>query len=316
MATYVGIDIAKHGFDLAVEPKEKVQHFDNNTDGIALCCQRLKEIKPALVVMEPTGGYEMALVLQLHAHDIPVATVNARKIREFARAIGQLAKTDKLDAQIIARYAALIHPPAQEALDKHARVMKALIARRHQLIQMRTAESNRMEHAYDNSVTRCIRSMLRMLDKQIEKVERQIRRQIQSTPELRHKVERLESVPAIGQTTAALLVTELPELGRLNRRQIAALVGVAPITRDSGTYRGKRMTGGGRRDLRARLFMPVLCAIRWNAPIKEFYQRLRSQGKAKMVAVVACMRKLLTILNTMIANGQAWNPNVTALNTV
>ena len=138
----------------------------------------------------------------------------------------------------------------------------------------------------------------------------------QSTPELRHKVERLESVPAIGQTTAALLVTELPELGRLNRRQIAALVGVAPITRDSGTYRGKRMTGGGRRDLRARLFMPVLCAIRWNAPIKEFYQRLRSQGKAKMVAVVACMRKLLTILNTMIANGQAWNPNVTALNTV
>ena len=313
MATYVGIDIAKHGFDLAIEPKQKVQHFDNNTDGIRQCCRMLKKLQPALVVMEPTGGYETALVIQLHACDIPVARVNARRIREFARSVGQLAKTDKLDARIIARYAASIKPPAQEDLGKHARLMKALVARRHQLIQMRTAESNRMEHAYDNSVKRCIRSMVRTLDKHIEKVERQIHQQIQNTPKLRDKVERLESVPGVGPTTAALLVTELPELGRINRRRIAALVGVAPLNRDSGTFRGKRITGGGRRDLRARLFMPMLTAIQWNTPIKNFYQRLRDKGKAKMTAVVACMRKLLSILNTMIANEQHWNPDVTSL---
>lgn len=312
MATYVGIDIAKHGFDLAVEPKQKIQHFDNDTEGIAQCCKMLKKLKPALVVMEPTGGYETALVIQLHACDIPVATINARRIREFARSVGQLAKTDKLDAQIIARYAASIKPSAQEDLGKHARLMKALVARRHQLVQMRTAESNRMEHARDNSVKRCIRSVLKMLDKQIEKVERQIRQQIRSTPQLKDKVERLESVPGVGPTTAALLVTELPELGHLNRQRIAALVGVAPFNRDSGTVRGKRITGGGRRDLRARLFMPMLTAIQWNEPIKRFYQRLRDKGKAKMTAVVACMRKLLSILNTMIAKGQHWNPNVTA----
>lgn len=150
--------------------------------------------------------------------------------------------------------------------------------------------------------------MLKMLEKQMDKVERQIRRQIESSPELKKKAERLESVPAIGETTAALLVTELPELGRLNRRQIAALVGVAPINRDSGTYRGKRITGGGRRGLRARLFMPILCAIRWNPTIRNFYQRLLEKGKAKMTAVIACMRKLLTILNTMMAHQQPWNP--------
>lgn len=314
MATYVGIDIAKHGFDLAIESKQKVQHFDNNTDGIRQCCNMLQKLQPTLVVMEPTGGYETALVIQLHACDIPVARVNARRIREFARSVGQRAKTDKLDAQIIARYAASIKPPAQEDLGKHARLMKALVARRHQLIKMRTAESNRMEHADDNSIKRCIRSMLRALDKQIAKVERQIHQQIQNTPPLKDKVEKIESVPGVGPTTAALLVTELPELGQLNRRKIAALVGVAPINRDSGTVRGKRITGGGRRDLRARLFMPMLSAIQWNKPIKKFYRRLQDKGKAKMTALVACMRKLLTILNTMLANGQHWNPNVTSMN--
>jgi len=313
MATYVGIDIAKHGFDLAIEPKQKVQHFDNNTDGIRQCCTMLKKLQPTLVVMEPTGGYETALVMQLYTCDIPVARVNARKIREFARAVGQLAKTDKLDARIIARYAASIKPPAQEALDKHARLMKALVARRHQLVKMRTAESNRMEHADDNSIKRCIQNILRALDKAIARVERQIRQQIEHTPELKERVQRLESVPGIGEATAALLVTELPELGRLNRRKIAALVGVAPINRDSGTYRGKRITGGGRRDLRARLFMPMLSAIQWNRPLKTFYQRLLNKGKTKMTAVVACMRKLLTILNTMLANGQPWNADRASL---
>ena len=316
MATYVGIDIAKHGFDLAFEPKQTIQHFDNDAKGIGQCCKVLKKIEPELVVMEPTGGYEIALVTQLYAKGFAVAVVNARKIRDFARASGQLAKTDKLDAQAIARYAAVFQPPAQEALDRQSRTIKALVARRQQLVRMHTAEANRMEHAYDSAVKRSIRSLLKMLEKQIEKVQQQVRRQIQSIPELKQKAERLESVPGIGETTAALLVTELPELGRLNRRQIAALVGVAPINRDSGAYRGKRMTGGGRRGLRARLFMPVLSAIRWNPSIRTFYQRLLEKGKSKMTAVVACMRKLLTLLNTIIGRGEEWNPEKLCLDSV
>jgi len=185
--------------------------------------------------------------------------------------------------------------------------MKALVARRHQLVQMHTAEVNRTEHAADKAVKQSIHAILKTLEKQMDKVEQQIRQQIKSTAKLQEKVEKLQSAPAIGQTTAALLVTELPELGRLDRRQIAALVGVAPINRDSGTYRGKRMTGGGRRNLRARLFMPTLCATRFNPTIRDFYQRLLKKGKAKMTAVIAAMRKLLTILNTMIAHNEPWN---------
>jgi len=308
MATYVGIDIAKHGFDLAVEPKQKVQHFDNDPEGIQRCLKILQQLQPDLIVMEPTGGYERPVVTQLQAAGLPVAVVNARRIREFARACGLLAKTDKLDAQIIARFAATLQPPAQEALDQQTQAMKALVARRHQLVQMQVAETNHMEHAHDKAVAQSIRAVLKAIERQMDKVEQQIHDQIDRMPELRQKAQQLESVPGIGETTASLLVTELPELGRLNRRQIAALVGVAPINRDSGTYRGKRMTGGGRRQLRARLFMPTLVAVRHNPVIHAFYQRLLNQGKTKMVAVIAAMRKLLTILNIMLKKNETWNP--------
>jgi len=308
MATYVGIDIAKHGFDMATEPKQKIQHFDNDPDGIQRCCKVLQQRKPDLIVMEPTGGYEVALVVELQATGLPVAVVNARRIREFARASGQLAKTDKLDAQIIARFAAVLQPPAQEALDQQTRTIKALVARRHQLVQMHTAETNRTEHARDKAVAQSIQAILKTIERQIKKVEQQIRDQIDCTREFKQKTQQLESVPGIGETTASLLVTELPELGRRNRRQIAALVGVAPINRDSGTYRGKRITGGGRRHLRARLFMPVLTATRFNPNIADFYQRLLRNGKTKMTAIIAAMRKLLTMLNTMIAKNESWNP--------
>ena len=186
--------------------------------------------------------------------------------------------------------------------------MKALVARRHQLVQMHTAETNRLEHARDKAIVQSIRTILQTLERQMDKVEQQIRDQIDHMPELKQKTQQLESVPGIGETTASLLVTELPELGRLNRRQIAALVGVAPINRDSGTYRGKRMTGGGRRHLRARLFMPTLVAVRHNPVIHTFYQRLLRQGKTKMVALIAAMRKLLTILNTMLKKNETWKP--------
>ena len=308
MTTYAGIDIAKHGLDLAFEPKRKVQHFDNNAKGIKQCCKLLVQRRAELIVMEPTGGYEVALLLRLQAAGLKVAVVNARRIREFARALGQLAKTDKLDAQIIAHYGAVLKPEPQEPLDQQSRTLKAIVARRHQLVRMHTAEVNRLEHACDTEVTQSVNAVLKTLEDQIEKAEQQIAKQIQSQPELKKKTEQLQTTPGIGTTTASLLVTELPELGRLNRRQVAALVGVAPINRDSGTYRGKRMTGGGRRDLRARLFMPTLSAIRFNPAIGNFYRRLLGKGKAKMTAVIAAMRKLLTILNLMIAQNQSWDP--------
>ncbi len=308
MTTYAGIDIAKHGLDLAFEPKRKIQHFDNNAKGIEQCAKLLVQRQTELIVMEPTGGYETALLLGLQAAGLKVAVVNARRIREFARALGQLAKTDKLDAQVIAHYGAVIKPEPQEPLDRQSRTLKALVARRHQLVRMHTAEVNRLEHACDAEVTQSVNTVLEALKGQLETIEQQIAHLIQSQPELTKKTEQLQSTPGIGATTAALLVTELPELGRLNRRQVAALVGVAPINRDSGAYRGKRMTGGGRRDLRARLFMPTLSAIRFNPTIGNFYRRLLDKGKAKMTAVIAAMRKLLTILNLMIAQNQSWNP--------
>jgi len=311
MATYVGIDIAKRHFDLAVEGQPNVQQLENDPKGIRRCVRRLVELKPELIVMEPTGGYEVPLFVELQAAGLRAAVINARKIREFARAAGQLAKTDKLDAQIIARFAAVLQPPPQEALDAQTLAIKALVARRHQLVQMHTAETNRSEHARDKAIVRSIRAILKTIQRQIDDIDRQIRDHIDSQPELKRKQEQLESVPGIGETTASLLVTELPELGRLNRRQIAALVGVAPINRDSGTHRGKRMTGGGRCHLRARLFMPTLVAVRHNPTIRNFYQRLVANGKAKMTALIAAMRKLLIILNVMIAKNETWNPKTT-----
>jgi transposase len=204
----------------------------------------------------------------------------------------------------------VLQPPAQEVVDEQTRTMKALVARRHQLVQMHTAENNRLEHARDKAIKRSIRAILDTIERQMNTVERQIRDHMDSQSELKQKTERLKSVPGVGETTASLLVTELPELGRLNRREIAALVGVAPINRDSGTYRGKRRTGGGRRDLRARLFMPTLVAARHNPVIRRFYQRLVEQGKAKMVALIAAMRKLLTILNVMLKKNEDWNPKI------
>jgi transposase len=310
METYVGIDIAKHDFELACEPQQEHQHFDNDAKGIRTATKFLQQRQPDLIVMEPTGGYEWPLVAELQAAGLPVAVVNARRIREFARAAGQLAKTDKLDAQVIARFAKVLPPPAQEALDQQTRTMKALVARRHQLVQMHTAESNRLEHAHDKAIVRSIRAILKTIKSQMDKVEQQIRDQIDRRAQLKQKAQHLESVPGIGETTASLLVTELPELGRLNRRQIAALVGVAPINRDSGTYRGKRMTGGGRRHLRARLFMPTLVAVRYNPAIRPFYQHLLDRGKTKMVALIAAMRKLLTILNTILNKNEDWNPKI------
>jgi transposase len=309
MENYVGIDIAKRTFDVCSLAEQKVQQFENNTKGIKLAVGMLARLKPKLVVMEATGGYEAMLAAQLHAASLPVAVVNPRRIRDFARANGQLAKTDKLDAAVIAMFADRMRPPRQQQIDQNSRLMKAMVARRHQLIGIRTAENNRLEHALDKVIARSINRILKTIDREIEKVEVEIQEQLASMPELETKAQILQSASGIGQTTAAMLVTEMPELGRLNRRQIAMLIGTAPINRDSGTFRGKRMTGAGRRNVRSRLYMPTLVAIRHNPPIRRFYQHLLAKGKAKMTAIIACMRKLITILNAMVAKNEAWNPN-------
>jgi transposase len=307
MENYIGIDVAKQNFDLCCLNQKEIRQFENNTKGIRKALGLIKKLQPKLVVMEATGGYEALLAAELHAARLPVAVVNPRRIRDFARANGQLAKTDKLDATVIALFAARMKPPTQEQIGHNSRRMKALITRRNQLIRMRTAENNRREHVLDGVIGRSLNRTIKTIEREIGNVEKLIQGQLDSMPELRTKARILDSAPGIGQTTAAMLVTEVPELGRLNRRQIAMLVGVAPINRDSGTFRGKRMTGAGRRDVRSRLFMPTLVAIRFNPVISRFYKHLLAKGKVKMTAIIACMRKLLTILNFMVAKNEAWN---------
>ena len=310
MRNCIGIDIAKKQFDMHLLKQNKDMQLPNDADGISKCVQLCREAKPELIVMEATGGYEGLLASHLQAEGFAVAVVNPRRIRDFARAVGQIAKTDKLDARIIAQFADTLEPMPQERIDDNSRKLKALVARRKQLLDMRVAESNRMEHAIDKEVKRSIEAIVKAIESQINKIDRQIDDWIQKMPELKQRSEKLQSVPGIGPTTAHMLVTELPELGKLNRRQIASLVGVAPINRDSGIFRGKRMTGGGRRNVRSRLFMPTLVAVRHNPVLKRYYLRLvEKEGKCKMVAVVAAMRKLLCIMNTMLKKNQKWQPN-------
>jgi len=240
----------------------------NTSKGIDHCVKLCHELSPELIVMEATGGYETHLASHLQAEGFAVAVVNPRRIRDFARALGKMAKTDKIDAQVIAKYAATLEPMPTKFIDSNSRKLKALVSRRKQLLEMHTAEANRKEHAFDNEVKQSIEAIVSAIEKQIENVDKEIDNAIKQVPELKQKAEFLQSIPGIGKITAQMIVTELPELGILNRRQIAALVGVAPMNRDSGIFRGKRMTGGGRRHVRARLFLPTLVATQHNPVIK------------------------------------------------
>ncbi len=311
MKTFVGIDVAKAHVDLYDTVSQTHCQFENHSEGIIKCTDYLATLDPQLIVMESTGGYESSLAVALQSTGLPVAVVNPRWVRDFGRAAGQLAKTDRIDAILLANYASAMKPPQRSLGDRKNRHMKALVARRYQLLQMRTAEYNRREHSLDKAIVRSLAAVIKTFDREIEKIEQQLQKLISASKELSQRVQALISVPGIGETTATMLVTEVPELGQLNRRQIAALIGVAPINRDSGSFRGKRMTGGGRRRVRARLFMPVLVACQYNPVLTAFYKRLQEQGKSKMTALVAAMRKMLTILNTMLAKNETWNPKLT-----
>ncbi len=310
MKEIIGIDVSKRRFDVALLNSGKHRSYEYCKKEMNSFVRSLDTLQPERIVMEATGGYEKPLLKHLQKHELPVVVVNPRRIRDFARAMGVAAKTDRLDALVIARYAKSMKPKIQVPVSENSLLLKSLTARRRQLIAMRTQEKNRMEHSDEKLIAQSLHAVLRTLDREIKKLDSQIEEVIRRDRELSEKAQILETIPGIGLTTANALVTELPELGICNRRQIAALVGVAPMNRDSGMFRGKRMTGGGRHHVRTQLYMPTLVAIQYNPPIRKHYQHLLNEGKSKMSAVVACMRKLLLFMNSMLKNNQRWKPQI------
>jgi len=305
-AIFVGIDIAKADFVVACRPDGTTTWTARNeASGITATVDRVRAVGPTLIVLEATGGYETALVAALAAAGLPVVVANPRQVRDFAKATGQLAKTDRLDANLLALFAERVHPTPRPLPDTAMQHLEALMTRRRQLLDMVTAERNRLEHA-STPIRRNITEHLRWLARRVAAVDRDLDNTIQESPVWRAKENLLRTVPGIGPVVSRTLLADLPELGRLNRKQIAALVGVAPLARDSGTLRGKRTVWGGRAPVRAVLYMGALVAARRNTVIRAFYLRLVAAGKPKKVALVACMRKLLTILNAMTRTQTTW----------
>ena len=303
----VGIDVGKEKLDVGLVDEKRVRVWANDDTGRTELSAWIVEQKASLVVVEASGGYEAAIVSELVSRGQAVALVNPTRVRAFARAEGILAKTDKIDAQVIARFGATMKPQAKAKREQAQVELNELVTRRRQLVLMLTAEKNRLQTA-SPVMQAHIASHIAWLQAEIEALEQQISQAIKAHPEWTEIAKRVEQVPGIGFITAATLVADLPELGQLNRQKIAALVGLAPFNHDSGKQRGKRRIFGGRTSVRSVLYMATLSAIRHNAVIKEFYQRLLDKGKLKKVALTACMRKLLVILNTMIKTGQDWNP--------
>ena len=302
---YVGIDVSKDSLDVIALPSKEKWRYANDEVGIGKLVARLKKLSTSLIVMEPTGGLEAMVAAALAAEGINVAIVNARQIRDYARATGKLAKTDKLDALVMAEFASVIKPQARQLRDEESEEIKATVSRRRQLLGMLTAEKNRMAIARKNLKPNIL-AHIEWLKKEIADLDRDLRRRIEGSPIWRVKDDLLQSIPGVGRVLSATLLAELPELGKLNRRQIAALVGVAPFNRDSGIMKGKRSVWGGRASIRAVLYMATLASTRYNPVIRSFYQQLLVRGKAKKVALVACMRRLLTIMNAILKYQRAW----------
>lgn len=309
---YVGIDVCKDRLDVHVRPSGEVFSLTRDETGLKELVDRWSEVRPALIVLEATGGFETIVATTLAAAGLPLAVVNPRQIRAFAKACGQMAKTDALDAAIIARFAEAVQPQARAIPDEAARALGELLTRRRQIIGMMVAERNRRRQLTQPRLRRTVDRVLATLQKQLSEVETDIDTAIRDTPAWREKEELLTSAPAIGPKIARTLIADLPELGSLTRRQISALVGLAPFNHDSGKRRGKRAIAGGRGSVRAALYMAVLVSIRRKLPLADTYQRLRTAGKPAKVAIpgsspgTAAMRKLLVILNAIIRDNTAW----------
>jgi len=307
LGVVVGIDVSKARLDVAEVPGETRWSAPNEGAGIAGLVERVQAARPTLIVLEATGGYERAVVGALAAAGLRVVVANPRQVRAFARAVGQLAKTDALDALVLARFGAQVRPEPRPLPDEQARALDALLTRRRQLIEMLTAEKNRLAAA-PAMVRRGIRRHIRWLERQVADRDGELDALIAASPAWRARNDLLQSVPGVGPVLSRTLLGELPELGRLTHKQIAALVGVAPHARDSGAWHGRRGVGGGRAPVRTALYMATVTAARHNPAIRVFYQRLRAAGKPAKVALTACMRKLLTILNAMVRAETYWQP--------
>jgi transposase len=304
---FVGIDVSKDHLDVAVRPSGEAFRAGRDEPGLAHTVARLVAAGPALVVLEATGGYEAPVAAALAAAGVPVAVVNPRQARQFAEATGKLAKTDRLDAHVLAHFAEAVKPEARPLPDADTAALAALVERRRQLVGMRVAEQNRLEQA-PPPIARQIRAHVAYLDRQIDRADRDLAAAVQASPVWRAKDDLLRSAPGVGPVLSRVLLTELPELGALSGRRVAALVGVAPVAKDSGKKTGARRIAGGRAGVRAALYMGCLSAVRFNPLARAVYQRLRAAGKPAKVALVAAMRKLLVALNAMVRDSHPWDP--------
>jgi len=302
---FVGIDVSKDQVDVAVGSADPVRSFSNDESGRANLVKLLQTRNASLIVLEATGGFELPVAAALATAHLPVAIVNPRQVREFARATGELAKTDRIDARIIALFAERIRPEARSLPDEKTRLLDALLTRRRQLIDMITAERNRLGFA-PKSLHPGLHKHIRWLQRELEGVDRDLDKSIQASPLWRARDDLLQSVPSVGPVTSRTMIGAVPELGTLNRRAIAKLIGLAPFAHDSGRFRGKRRIRGGRADVRKVLYMSTLVATRHNPVIRAFYQRLLAAGKPKKVAITACMRKLLLIMNAIVRSESPW----------
>ena len=308
MEHFIGIDVAKDRLDVHTRPGGEVFAVARDSNGLAMLVERLQRLAPALVALEATGGYETVVASALGAAQLPLAVVNPRQIRDFARATGKLAKTERIDAAAIAHFAEAVRPPARPLANAEARALGELVARRRQVIEMIIAERHRRRMASQRRVIRAIERHLALLQAELSELEGDIDDAIRKSPAWQADADLLVSVPGVGKVTLRTLIAELPELGHLNRRKIAALVGVAPINRDSGTLRGRPTIAGGRPAVRTALYMAALVASRANPVIAAYYAKLRAAGKTGKQALVACMRRLVVILNAILRDRKPWQP--------
>jgi transposase len=304
--SFIGIDVAKAHLDVHVHPTGEPFRVTSDDAGLAALLTRVRALSPTLIVLEATGGYEVRVAAVLASAGLPVAVVNPRQIRDFARATGRLAKTDTLDARVIALFADAVRPTPRPLADAQAQAPGELIARRRQLVDMLVAEKNRRRLLRERRLQRHLDAHIAWLEEALRRLDHDLTTLVRSTPIWREADDLLQSVPGIGPVTACTLIADLPELGRLDRRRIAALAGLAPFARDSGIFRGRRMIAGGRAPVRRVLYMATLAAIQHNPVIRRFHQRLVTAGRPAKLAHTAAMRKLLTILNAMLRDHRPW----------
>lgn len=309
---YVGVDVCKERLDVGVWPSGETFGESNDGNGIVRLAKSLAKAKPKIVVLESTGRLEVPLALELGERGVPYRIVNPRQVRDFARAMGLLAKTDRIDSLVLARWAESAKVEPKPLPDAEHRELRALVMRRLQLIESKLAEENRLRDEVVPKVRKSVKDSIAWLKRQIKMLDQELDRTIKGSPTFSEQSELIQSVPGIGTNTANMIQACLPELGTLNRRSIAALVGVAPLNRDSGKSRGRRFCWGGRAEVRSALYMAALVASRYNPVIKALYSRLRAKGKKAKVALVACMRKLLVILNAMVRDQAPWRQTSTA----